>query len=57
MIVLFVAGALSLVWMGLISVAIFVEKTGWRPAAVVRVIGAVLVLGGTAFLVQGLLSL
>jgi predicted metal-binding membrane protein len=57
MLVLFVTGAMSLVWMGLISLAIFVEKIGWRPDAVVRGIGALFVLGGAVFLIQALLSL
>lgn len=57
MLALFVTGAMSLLWMGLISLAIFVEKTGWRPAAVVRAIGALFVLGGAAFLVQALIAL
>jgi len=57
MLVLFVSGAMSLVWMGVISLAIFVEKLGWRPAAVVRGIGAVLVLSGALFLVQAVLAL
>jgi len=57
MLVLFVTGAMSLVWMGLIALVIFVEKIGWRPAAVVRVIGGLLSLGGAVLLVQALLAL
>ncbi len=57
MLVLFVTGAMSLVWMGLISLAIFVEKLGWRPTAVVRAIGALFVIGGAVFLVQALIAL
>ncbi len=54
MLVLFVAGAMSLVWMGAISVAIFIEKVGWRPVFVSRGIGVVLVAVGVLFAVQGL---
>jgi predicted metal-binding membrane protein len=43
MVVLFVAGAMSLVWMGGLSVAIFVEKVGIRRVLVSRAIGVVLV--------------
>ncbi len=43
MLVLFVTGAMSLVWMGAISIAIFVEKIGWRPVLVSRAIGLLLV--------------
>ena len=47
MIVLFVAGSMSLVWMGGLSLAIFVEKVGIRPQVTPRVIGLLLVvLGG-----------
>jgi predicted metal-binding membrane protein len=43
MLVLFVAGSMSLVWMGGLSVAIFVEKVGIRPRLVSRAIGVALV--------------
>ncbi len=43
MLVLFVTGAMSLVWMGVIAIAIFVEKLGWRPILVSRTIGLLLV--------------
>jgi len=43
MVVLFVAGATSLAWMGLASIAIFVEKLGVRPLLVSRAIGVLLV--------------
>ena len=43
MLVLFVAGSMSLVWMGGLSVAIFVEKVGFRPRLVSRAIGVALV--------------
>ena len=47
MVVLFVAGAMSLVWMGAISVVIFAEKLGSRPRLTARAVGvAFLVLGG-----------
>lgn len=47
MIVLFVAGATSLVWMGGLSIAIFAEKLGVRPLLFSRAIGVLLVaLGG-----------
>jgi len=54
MLVLFVSGAMSLLWMGAISVAIFVEKLGWRPSLVSRGIGVVLVAVGVLFAVQAL---
>lgn len=43
MLVLFVAGAMSLVWMTALSAVIFVEKVGVKPDLVPRVIGALLV--------------
>ena len=52
MLVLFVSGAMSLVWMAGISVAIFVEKVGWRPTLTPRVIGAILVVAGALVLAQ-----
>ncbi len=52
MLVLFVAGAMSLLWMGAISVAIFLEKTGWRPVFVSRAIGVALVAVGFLFAAQ-----
>ena len=48
MLVLFVAGSMSLVWMGGLSVAIFVEKVGLRPRLVSRAIGIALVVFGAA---------
>lgn len=48
MVVLFVAGAMSLLWMGGLSVAIFVEKVGIRPELISRTIGVVLVALGAA---------
>jgi predicted metal-binding membrane protein len=57
MLVLFVSGAMSLVWMAGISVAIFVEKVGWRQLLVSRAIGAILIIVGGLVLVQALLAL
>jgi len=57
MLVLFVSGAMSLVWMAGISVAIFVEKVGWRPLLVSRAIGVVFAAAGGLVLVQALLTL
>jgi predicted metal-binding membrane protein len=51
MLVLFFAGAMSLLWMGVLSVAIFAEKAGPRSPLVPRAIGVILVvLGGIAAL-------
>jgi predicted metal-binding membrane protein len=49
MLVLFVAGASSLLWMAGISVLIFVEKAGVRPDVTSRGIGALLVGLGVLF--------
>lgn len=46
MLVLFVAGAMSLVWMGALSVAIFAEKAGPRTPLIPRAIGVLLVVLG-----------
>src|SRR6266705_1049232 len=46
MIVLFVAGSMSLVWMGGLSIVIFVEKVGVRPVLFSRAIGLGLVVLG-----------
>ncbi len=43
MLVLFVSGSMSLLWMGGLSVAIFAEKLGVRTALLSRVIGVLLV--------------
>src|SRR5467141_1936622 len=43
MLVLFVSGSMSLLWMGGISVAIFAEKLGVRTALLPRAIGIILV--------------
>ncbi len=52
MLVLFVAGAMSLAWMGAISLVIFAEKVGWRPVFVSRAIGVLLVAAGILFTYQ-----
>ena len=47
MLVLFVAGSMSLLWMGALSVVIFAEKVGVRPLFFSRAIGlGLVVLGG-----------
>ena len=56
MIALFVAGAMSLVWMGVLSVAIFAEKLTTRPVAVSRGIGVVLLIVGGLLAAQGFLA-
>lgn len=56
MIVLFVAGAMSLAWMGGLSVAIFAEKVGWRADLIRRGIGVVLVVLGAALLLPMVLG-
>lgn len=43
MLVLFVAGAMNLAWMGGVSLLIFVEKLGLRPVLVSRAIGVLLI--------------
>ncbi len=49
MIALFVAGSMSLLWMGALSAVIFVEKVGFKQLLFSRVFGAMLVLlGGVA---------
>ena len=57
MIVLFVAGSMSLLWMGLLSGVIFVEKVATKPQAVARCIAALLVVLGAIALVQGYLAI
>ena len=57
MLALFVSGAMSLIWMAGISLAIFVEKVGWRPALTRRAIGALLVVAGGLALVQAFVPL
>ena len=52
MIVLFVTGAMSLFWMGFISVAIFLEKVMTKQLLLSRVIGVLLLAIGGLVLVQ-----
>ncbi len=54
MLVLFVAGSMSLLWMGGLSLAIFAEKIGVRPVLFSRVIGVLLVLVGGLVALQAL---
>ncbi|TLZ74681.1 MAG: DUF2182 domain-containing protein [Methanobacteriota archaeon] len=54
MLVLFVSGAMSLVWMGAISLVIFAEKTGARPVLFSRAIGVGLMLLGGLVSIQAL---
>jgi len=51
MLVLFISGSMSLLWMGGISVAIFAEKLGVRTVLFSRVIGVILVVLGVLVLV------
>lgn len=55
MVALFVTGAVSLLWMGAVSVLIFVEKVGIGKAYVPRGIGIVLVVLGVALAAQAFL--
>ncbi len=55
MLVLLVTGAMSLVWMGLVSVMTFVEKVGFEKAVLSRVLGVLLVVLRLFFLLPGLL--
>jgi len=57
MIVLFVSGSMSLLWMGGLSVVIFAEKLGVRTALFSRVIGVLLVALGVLAGVGGFLSI
>ncbi|HYV08120.1 MAG TPA: DUF2182 domain-containing protein [Thermoplasmata archaeon] len=54
MLVLFVAGSMSLAWMGGLSIVIFAEKLGVRPLLVSRAIGLGLVLLGGLVGIQAL---
>ena len=56
MLVLFVVGAMSLVWMGAISAVIFAEKVGTRQPLFSRVVGAVLIGLGGVVAVRALLG-
>lgn len=55
MVVLFVAGAMSLVWMGIVSVFIFAEKVGSQRFPVSRAIAVVLLAFGGVLAAQTLL--
>jgi len=55
--VLFVAGAMSLFWMGALAAAIFAEKVGTRPRATSLAIGVLLLASGVAFAVQTTLGM
>jgi predicted metal-binding membrane protein len=57
MLVLFVTGSMSLVWMGGLSLAIFAEKAGPRTVAIPRAIGAIMVVLGAALAVRALLGM
>lgn len=56
MLVLFVAGSMSLLWMGGLSLAIFAEKVGLQPALISRVIGILLVGIGIVFAAQAVFA-
>lgn len=51
---LILAGSMSLLWMGALSVAIFIEKLGPRTTAVARGIGVLLVALGSVLAVQAI---
>jgi predicted metal-binding membrane protein len=55
MLVLFISGSMSLLWMGGLSVAIFVEKLGVRTLLFSRAIGIILV-GLGVFVAAGALT-
>ena len=56
MIVLFVAGAMSLLWMGMISIVIFLEKVGSNRLPMSRIIGVVFIVFGAVLAAQFLLA-
>ncbi len=57
MLVLFVAGAMSLLWMGLISVVIFAEKVGPKASWLARTIGVLFLAFGAILAVQAVLTM
>jgi predicted metal-binding membrane protein len=57
MLALFLTGTMSLLWMGGVSLIIFVEKVGFKRALVSRVIGILLVLLGSGVALQALTML
>jgi predicted metal-binding membrane protein len=54
MLVLFLTGAMSLFWMGGVSLIIFVEKVGFKRTLVSRMIGVILLLLGSVVAVQAI---
>ena len=56
MLVLFVAGAMSLLWMGIISVGIFAEKVGSDRGPMSRIIGGLLLVFGAVLIAQYFLA-
>ena len=57
MLVLFIAGSMSLVWMAALSIVIFAEKVSTPRVAVVRGIGALLILLGAVVALQSYLMM
>jgi len=57
MLVLFLTGAMSLLWMGGVSLIIFVEKVGFKRALTSRIVGVLLILLGSGFTIQTLTTL
>jgi len=57
MLVLFVSGSMSLLWMGGISVVIFAEKLGTRPVLSARVVGVLLLALGALAAVSAFLAM
>ncbi len=55
MLVLFVAGAMSLLWMGIVAILIFVEKVGFRAFPASRAVAIVLFALGGIVAAQALL--
>jgi len=56
MVALFVVGAMSLLWMGAISVVIFAEKVGTRQVLLSRGVGVVLIVLGTVVAAYALVA-
>ena len=56
MAVLFVVGAMSLLWMGLVSIAIFAEKVAPPKWPVSRVLGAAMLVPGVLLMIRALLG-
>ena len=52
MLVLFVTGAMSLLWMGLVSILIFIEKVGSRRFPASRAVAVVLLIFGAILVAQ-----